>query len=276
MAQEKQEKQEKRETAGREPQAGAPESKAAPDTADATAGKLPEVEAPPLSPAGAAQTITPDAGTGEIKIEPADAAAVPIATPPRWTLTRRQKRQAMLAASLLLAAGLGGIAGAYAMSSWSAPKPDLAALNERKALQQSIAQLGKQVATLKTDLDKTTKAALDRTRTEQSQVAKLSDRLGDITGAIPPTQAAPVPMPRPAPRIAAAESHPTVLADWTIYDARGGYIYVRGHGDIYQVVPGAPLPGLGPVQAIRRENGAWVVVTPRGLIVANGDRRDFE
>jgi hypothetical protein len=37
-----------------------------------------------------------------------------------------------------------------------------------------------------------------------------------------------------------------------------------------------PLPGLGRVQAIKRENGAWVVVTSRGLIVANRDRRSFE
>jgi len=84
----------------------------------------------------------------------------------------------------------------------------------------------------------------------------------------------PMPAPRPATRVAAAPSRPVILQDWWIYDARGGYIYVAGHGEVFQVMPGAPLPGLGLVQAIRREDGAWVVVTPKGLIVA--DRRRFD
>jgi hypothetical protein len=43
---------------------------------------------------------------------------------------------------------------------------------------------------------------------------------------------------------------------------------VQGHGDIYQVVPGAPLPGLGSVEQIKRQDGRWVVVTPKGIIVS--------
>jgi len=51
---------------------------------------------------------------------------------------------------------------------------------------------------------------------------------------------------------------------------------VQGHGDIYQVVPGAPLPGLGPVERVKRQDGRWVVVTPKGIIVSMRDRRYFE
>jgi hypothetical protein len=69
---------------------------------------------------------------------------------------------------------------------------------------------------------------------------------------------------------------PPLVKDWVIRDARNGFIFVQGHGDIYQVVPGAPLPGLGPVESIHREEGRWVVVTPRGVIVSLRDRPFFE
>jgi hypothetical protein len=37
---------------------------------------------------------------------------------------------------------------------------------------------------------------------------------------------------------------------------------------VFEVYPGDPLPGVGRVNAIRRQDGRWVVVTDRGLIVA--------
>ena len=67
-----------------------------------------------------------------------------------------------------------------------------------------------------------------------------------------------------------------MVRDWSIRDVRDGYVYVQGHGDIYQVVLGAPLPGLGPVQQVKRQDGRWVVTTPKGLIVSQRDRRFFE
>ena len=67
------------------------------------------------------------------------------------------------------------------------------------------------------------------------------------------------------------------MSGWTIRDTRDGYVYVQGHdGDIYQVVPGAPLPGLGPVASVKRQDGRWVVTTPKGIIVSMRDRRYFE
>jgi hypothetical protein len=52
---------------------------------------------------------------------------------------------------------------------------------------------------------------------------------------------------------------------------------VQGHGDAYRVVPGTPLPGLGPVEQIKRQDGHWVVVTPKGIIVPRrGPRSDEE
>ena len=67
-----------------------------------------------------------------------------------------------------------------------------------------------------------------------------------------------------------------MVAGWTIRDTRNGYVYVESRGEIYQVQLGAPLPGLGPVQSVKRQHGRWVVLTPKGIIVSMRDRRYFE
>jgi hypothetical protein len=61
----------------------------------------------------------------------------------------------------------------------------------------------------------------------------------------------------------------------TIRDVYDGY-HVQGHGDIYQVSTGAPLPGLGRVEQVKRQDGRWMVLTPKGIIVSLRDRRYFE
>jgi len=279
--------------------------------------EVPPAEAPALSPT--AHDTAPAAAANEPKLEPAAptpvvetkaAPVAPVAAAPEPKVepaapAPRQKRRALLAASIVLAAGIGGVLGGYTTASWISvqpPQPDVAGIAERKALQQSIAQLSKQVATLKVDLDKSNKLALDKfnkiaadlaSKPASSSLIKTADRVDvgkstEITGTIPApaaaappaapgTVAVPMPTPRPAaPRVAAITTRPAVLQDWWIYDARGGYIFVAGHGEIYQAVPGAPLPGLGPVQSVKRENGSWIVVTPKGLIVADRDRALFQ
>lgn len=230
-------------------------------------GDLPVVESPPLSPAGYVTESTTDSAAET----PAPAEAVP--SQPRAHLKLRHKRQILLAASVALAAGLGALFGSLASGTWAPPSRNVAGLEERKAMQQSIAHLTKQVALLRANLEKTNRA-------EHAEIAKISAQLdqrtaSDITGALPKAASA-VPLPRPAPHIAAADNRPTVVSDWTVRDVRDGYVYVQGHGEIYQVVPGAPLPGLGPVQSIKRQNGRWVVATPRGIIVSLRDRHYFE
>ncbi len=247
---------------GEEPGSEAP----APETKN----QLPAVDAPPLSPAE--QESAPEPVTG-FALVPAD----PILSPPFTRPAPWLKRQALLAAAMVvMAAGFGAAVGAFASSMLTPPPShDVAGLEERKAMQQTITHLTKQVTQLKTHLAKVDKA-------EHTQIAKISERLDtraapEITGSIPQrVDAKPVPMPRPAPRVAAAPSRPPVVPDWTIRDVRDGFVYVQGHGDIYQVVPGAPLPGLGPVQAITRQGGHWLVATPRGIIVSLRDRRFFE
>jgi hypothetical protein len=36
------------------------------------------------------------------------------------------------------------------------------------------------------------------------------------------------------------------------------------------------LPGLGRVEQVKRQDGRWMVLTPKGMIVSLRDRRYFE
>jgi hypothetical protein len=263
-------------------------SSGAPEPAQSKS-ELPSVESPPISPATETPAIATD--TPAPAIEPIAAAtptvepitdAAPVAKP-RFVLRSRHKRYALLAASVTFAAALGAVVGALASGGFSAPaRPDVAAIEENKAMQQSIARLGKEVTTLKASLEQANKSA-------HIQIAKISERLehatAEVTGSIsaPQTTApvlTPLPSPRPTPRIAAVEppppARPSVVAGWIIRDTRNGYVYVENHGELYQVVLGAPLPGLGPVQSVKRQDGRWVVLTPKGIIVSMRDRRYFE
>jgi hypothetical protein len=261
-------------------------------TPDNAAGKtqpgteLPAVESPSISPAAeiAAGPVVAEAAApaapAETVISPAAQASSSLLHFPRFHLRPRHKRYALLAASVAIAAAFGAVVGAATSGGFSkTPAVDIAAMQESKATQQSVALLSKEITNLKASLDAANKAA-------HSQIAKLSDRLSretsDVTGSITPPQtvppaSAPLPAPRP-PQAAAAEPQPrlSIVPDWSIRETRDGYVYVQGHGDVYQVVPGAPLPGLGPVEQIKRQDGRWLVVTPKGIIISMRDRRYFE
>ena len=59
------------------------------------------------------------------------------------------------------------------------------------------------------------------------------------------------------------------LDDWVLRDvAYGGALIDGRRRGVYEVYAGDMVPGLGRVDAIRRQDGRWVVVTSRGLIVA--------
>lgn len=193
----------------------------------------------------------------------------------------------MMAASIALAAGLGAIVGALATGP-STPPVDVAAMQEREVMQKTLKQLSGEITALKTNIESNSKTATN-------QIAKMNDRINerlkreiaDLTASITPPQtveaapaslpvSVPLPQPRPAQRQLAEQHRVALIDNWTIYEVRNGYVYVQGFGDVYQVTPGAPLPGLGRVEAIRRQDGRWLVVTPKGMIVAKADRRYFE
>jgi uncharacterized protein YcfJ len=242
-----------------------------------------------------------------VSISPATETAEPIASAlktPRTSRARlvfrpRYKRRALLAASVVIAAAFGAVVGAAITGGISkSAAVNIAGVEENKTVQvqQSVARLSKEIASLGASLEVANKST-------HNQIAKINERVNhmsteinerlnrasaEITGSIkapqtPPPSAAsthdtPIPTARPTSAAADTQSpaKPSIITDWSVLGVRGRYIYLKGHGDVYEVVPGAPLPGLGPVEQIKRQDGRWVVVTPKGIIVSMRDRRYFE
>lgn len=252
--------------------------------------ELPAVESPSISPvelghATDTDTAPPeatDASTTGAAQQNTSFSLVEFTAPkrPRFVIRPRHKRYVLLAASVAIAAVVGAVTGAATSNGLSkAPPVDVAAVEENKAMQQSVARLTKEITSLKASLDAANRSA-------SNQIAKISERLNretaNVTGSVTPqaSQAAltaPLPAARSEPAAAAMQlPRLSIVPDWTIRETRDGFVYVQGHGDVYKVVPGAPLPGLGPVEQIKRQDGRWLVVTPKGIIVSMRDRRYFE
>lgn len=85
-----------------------------------------------------------------------------------------------------------------------------------------------------------------------------------VASATPSASASPVPPTPPKPEIGRL---PTVEG-WTLTDVAYGSALIRGRHGTFEVFAGDYIPGIGRIDAIRRQDGQWVVVTSKGLIVA--------
>lgn len=251
---------------------------------------LPIVESPSISPAELVKQPLAAERSPPVASEPAG----PIASEPSKTALTfpASPRVAMVAAaSIVLAAALGGVFGGLAIGAM--PK-DHTPVHEREAMQRSLAQLTKDISGLKAELAAADKSA----RAQTARVAELGNVLKEklardqtiVTGSIAapasapitapapqsaaaaPPQAAPLPQPRPAIQEASKGHRDGIIEGWTVLGARRGFIYVQSGRDVYRVMPGDRLPGLGIVEDVRRDDFGWVVITRRGVIVAARER----
>ena len=101
----------------------------------------------------------------------------------------------------------------------------------------------------------------------------------DVTGTVsaPATAAAPA---TGAPATAAAPSAAPAVPDkpeagrlptvegWVLRDADKGSALIESRRGLFEVFAGDNIPGVGRVDAIRKQDGRWVVITSKGLIVA--------
>ena len=98
----------------------------------------------------------------------------------------------------------------------------------------------------------------------------------ETTGSIAPAQqaVATTAMPKTEAKIEAKPDAKTevgrlpTVEGWVLRDVAYGSALIDGRRGTYEVYAGDMVPGLGRVDAIRRQDGRWVVVTSRGLIVA--------
>jgi len=232
-------------------------------------------ETPPALPSVESPSISPAEAPAETEAKAEAPAVTPSKPEPVAAVLQSRYRFGLLAASFVAVAAASGVLGAFAMS--LAPRVDGAA-QERQAMQQSLAKLGQDIASLKSDLAASAKTTLAQTARiadlDASLKAKLARDQASVTGSItaPATAAAKpaeaAPLPPPKPKIETASS-PSVVDGWSVLGVRRGFVYVRSRDDVYRVMPGDRLPGLGIVEDVRRDDAGWVVVTRSGLIVAS-------
>jgi hypothetical protein len=174
------------------------------------------------------------------------------------------------------------------------------------ALEASVARIDADILALKAGFEETSKTGasqfnqtgdrLDKieqalAEAANNKLARFSDAV-DKLGTAPPAAANAMaaaprepkepkevtgPVTRPVVASAApasvAQSKPLVgrlptLDGWVLRDVRRGGALIEGRAGLYEVYAGDPVPGLGRVDAIRKQDGRWVVVTTKGLVVA--------
>ena len=205
------------------------------------------------------------------------------------------KRRLAVAAMLALAVVAGGLGGAMATAGLSHLFGDDVAGTDSHALEASIARIDSDILTLKAGVEHASRLAasqytktsdrLDKVERAQAEpaakLAKLSETVDKLRAA-PPAAAVPVAAAPAAakevtgsvtPVAPAAAPKPEVgrlptVEGWVLRDVGNGGALIEGRRGMYEVYAGDPIPGLGRVDAIRRQDGRWVVVTSRGLIVA--------
>ena len=177
-------------------------------------------------------------------------------------------------------------------------------LSSQAALEASMSRIDSDIQALKAGLDHTSKLGMSQFNKTSERLDKVeraqaepAAKLAKLSEAIDKLHALPVPPPAMAASVPAASSGskettgsitpapgqqasvapvapktevgrlPT-LDDWVLRDVGYGGAVIGGRRGTYEVYAGDMIPGLGRVDAIRRQDGRWVVVTSRGLIVA--------
>jgi hypothetical protein len=202
-----------------------------------------------------------------------------------------KRRLSAMAAMVALAVLAGALGGALATAGFLHVD---AAGGENRALEASVARIDADILALKADVEHTSKLGvaefnktsdrLDKVEKAQAEpaakLAKLSeavDRLRATPQAAPvPVAAAPVAPKEVTGSIAPAAGTPAkaevgrlpTVEGWVLRDVANGGALIEGRQGMFEVYAGDPVPGLGRVDAIRRQDGRWVVVTSKGLIVA--------
>jgi hypothetical protein len=116
---------------------------------------------------------------------------------------------------------------------------------------------------------KLSEGTIDRVRSPQSNamaaVAPVMPR--DTTASVTQSNAMTPTSAAPAQTRAAPVGRLPVVEGWVLRDVSRGGAVIEGKHGFYEVYAGDPVPGLGRVDAIRKQDGRWVVVTTKGLVV---------
>jgi hypothetical protein len=141
----------------------------------------------------------------------------------------------------------------------------------RSTINLSTSAANTQFTKISETLDRVEKErAADRERGDRERAADR-ERAERRTTTLPPS---PEPTGSVPPAAGAIEPKPvtkvSVVEGWSLRRVYGSdSALVEGRYGVIEIVPGDLVPGLGRVQEIKRQDGHWVVVTSRGLVVSS-------
>ena len=162
---------------------------------------------------------------------------------------------------------------------------------------EAIARVRSDIAALKADVEASNRAIsahfskigdrFDRTERAQAEpatkIARIIETLDriELRTAAAAVAAPPAAAPTAAPTTTTAPTtpdttgsipadgrpKPPVVDGWVLRQVFDGFALIEGfNGRLFEVGPGSNIPGIGRVETIRRQEGQWVVVTPKGII----------
>ena len=240
----------------------------APAQYEIAASEAQKIEAPQIEPPKIPRV---DAYKPTFRPRPvADAAAKPNASS-----THRQ-RLALLAAAITVAATLGIAAGALAGAALTRQASEQPDTNNLRGV---VAQLSSEIIALKAAIDASGKNAnvqfakiAERTERAEKAQAEPTAKLARLAEAIDRLEKKPAIIAAASDTtgsiVEKQEQRPPVLEGWILRDIFNGRAMVEGRSGLYEIGPGSTLPGIGRVEAVKRQDGRWVVVTAKGLIVS--------
>jgi hypothetical protein len=281
--------------------------KLAPEQGEERPAQMPKREAPKLGAPGRITIMAPSRDSGPRDGASRESASREhswedlVNSEPKIESAEKAGRSRMMAIAAMIALGItvGAVGGSVAMSGLGKLFAADDTKSTNQALEEHIARLDGELSALKAEVDRNAKQSiaaraksadrLDKLEKGQAEpaakLAKLSETVEKLRTTPPPAAApapapapvasapakevtgsinAPVPTPTPKPEVARLP----MVEGWRIIDIAGGGATIEGRAGIFEVYAGDPVPGLGRVDAIRKQDGRWTVVTSRGLIVA--------
>ena len=261
----------------------------------------PKAEAPTLPPA--AQLAEPNAIIPFRRPEPKpEPAAAPAARSTRFALLAAC---VAIAASFGAIGGSLGVAK-FGPAIAPAPAPVVAApvqkdnvADEMKALKDTVTQLRTATRALSENLAALKLSVATSTATQNTQVGKIAEALDRVekgqaeqkkavAAAAAAAAAAAVPAPantahaanaaHAAPDITGSIARPaatepnaalknSIVQGYVVRRVYDGAALIESRDGIIEVAPGDVAPGLGRIEGIKRQDGRWVVMTARGMVV---------
>jgi hypothetical protein len=177
-----------------------------------------------------------------------------------------------IAASAAIGSVVGALAGAAIVRSGSPDLPTASATLSKGTL----SLLSADIAALKASIETGNKEAkaraaqlserIERAEKAAADPAKFA-KLNETIDRLEKKSAAPADV---TGSIAAKDQmRAPVVSGWVLRDIYDGRATIESREGLFEVGPGSNIPGLGRIEAIRRQDGRWVVVTPRGMIVSS-------